>query len=123
MTPEPSSSRSPRPPRKPVVTPAAPISAVAAAPVLAAPAVSAPPPSSKPVLRRDIFGTVGRAPSLCIVCATAANPPPPLITMDVTYKGTPYCYVAHKGCWEGISERERRLYDKSLLRLLERGAT
>lgn len=111
-------SRSPRLPRasKPVVqlTPAASVIAAALAP--------------KPTLRRDIFHcrpagvkeSTLPSPFLCIVCATPIAQP--TVTMDITFKSDQYVYVAHKGCWDGISERERRHYDRALERLLEEGA-
>jgi hypothetical protein len=46
----------------------------------------------------------------------------PLVKQEVPYRGCVYSYEAHKPCWEGINEGERRMYDKSLLRLLEEGA-
>lgn len=81
---------------------------------------------SKPTLRRDVFhchDPKDPRPSeayRCIICMGAITTP--LVKQEVPYRGCVYSYEAHKPCWEGINEGERRMYDKSLLRLLEEGA-
>lgn len=99
----------------------------------AAPAAPRPAPASAPgtpTLRRDVFYCAPPKPQestlptpfLCIVCARqiSGDKPP---TMTVEHKGRDWLYVAHEQCWTGITDREKRVFDSTLRRLLREGAT
>jgi hypothetical protein len=115
--PQPQRPRAPSSSKPPVVEP----------PIQLPVALATTPTGDKPLtLRHDIFRCFDPkkpeppAAYRCIVCTGAITTP--LVKMDVPYKGCTYSYEAHKACWDGINDNEKRLYDKCLLRLLEEGA-